>query len=331
MRVRLRPGLPVLWRAPGALQIGLIDPHRVVLEGLTADQERLISAANSNGNGVAITDDEDLLPKLARLGMLVPARASGAAGIGGTTRVRLAADALAYSLRNAEADGWAVVRGRAAASVAVVGLGRTGAMIAAGLATAGVGRVLLQDESPVLAQDVAPGAYRLRDVGVMRQRAAAQLLHDLAPETSTAVTDARPDIVVLVEAAIANPVCARSLMRDDVTHLSVLISDGAATVGPFVIPGQGPCLQCLDLHRTDADPQWPVVATQVAGSQWAAQRGEEVAIAACAASLATAQVLTAVDGALPLTVGATLELQLPQCVAAHRQWPVHPECGCDRP
>ena len=34
-------------------------------------------------------------------------------------------------------------------------------------------------------------------------------------------------------------------------------------VGPLVLPGSTGCLRCLDLHRCDRDPDWPLVAAQL--------------------------------------------------------------------
>ena len=36
-----------------------------------------------------------------------------------------------------------------------------------------------------------------------------------------------------------------------------------AVVGPFVVPGTTACLRCVDAHRTDADPAWPLLVAAV--------------------------------------------------------------------
>ena len=61
-------------------------------------------------------------------------------------------------------------------------------------------------------------------------------------------------------------------LRRDVPHLPSCSATPACTVGPFVRPGRGPCLRCLDLHRTDADPAWPAMATQLHARDAAAAR-----------------------------------------------------------
>lgn len=55
-------------------------------------------------------------------------------------------------------------------------------------------------------------------------------------------------------------------LRRDIPHLPVVFGDDGAELGPFVDAG-GPCLRCVSLHRTDADPAWPAIATQLAALQ----------------------------------------------------------------
>jgi hypothetical protein len=94
-----------------------------------------------------------------------------------------------------------------------------------------------------------------------------------------------------------------------------------------VVPGDGPCLRCLDLHRADRDPAWPRVLAQLLARP--APVAGETASSLLAASLAALQVLAHLDGgARPAAVGATLEIELPGGLVSRRPWPVHPACGC---
>jgi bacteriocin biosynthesis cyclodehydratase domain-containing protein len=49
----------------------------------------------------------------------------------------------------------------------------------------------------------------------------------------------------------------------DVPHLPVVFSDRHVRIGPFVEPGVGPCMHCIQLERVDEDPAWPAMATQL--------------------------------------------------------------------
>ena len=130
---------------------------------------------------------------------------------------------------------------------------------------------------------------------------------------------------MLVEHGVASPVRARPLVREDLAHLSVVVGDVDVTVGPLVVPGTGPCLRCLDLHRCDADPRWPAVATQVAADP---PDGVESSLGPLAAALAVGQVLAHLDGRAPASRGATLQVDAVDPVPRRTPWPVHADCGC---
>ncbi len=72
-------------------------------------------------------------------------------------------------------------------------------------------------------------------------------------------------LVVLVADWVVSPADHLAWLNRDVVHLPVVVSERAVTVGPFVEPGLGPCLYCVQLARTDLDPAWPAIATQLWG------------------------------------------------------------------
>ena len=258
-----------------------------------------------------------------------------------------APDAVAWSLLRPTADGPDVVAARAGRAVAVSGLGPTGLGLCVALAAAGVGTVLLDDERPVRPDDVGVGGYRWTNVGAVREQAAARVLRDVVPTVTTTSSAEAPDVLVLVESEAADPARGPLLVAAGVTHLSVVVHAAGAVVGPLVVPGDGPCLRCLDLHRADADPAWPALALQLhpgpadsetgAGVPWAARTrrpqptaepAEVGTLAAVCAGLAAAAVLARLDGAPHPLRGATAEVTLPGALPRWRRWSVHPECGC---
>jgi bacteriocin biosynthesis cyclodehydratase domain-containing protein len=192
-----------------------------------------------------------------------------------------------------------------------------------------VGTVLLDDPAPVTSRDLGVGGLTARDVGSGRAAAAARLLRDVAPDVRTSAgPGTRPDVVVTVEHGVADAARSRLLMAAEVPHLSVVVREADVLVGPFVRPGTSACLRCLDLHRTDADPGWPVVAAQLAAAPELRRPAEESVLAAVGGALAAGQVLAQLDGRRPATLGACLEIALPDVVPRRREWAVHPECGC---
>jgi hypothetical protein len=72
-------------------------------------------------------------------------------------------------------------------------------------------------------------------------------------------------LVVLVADWVVSPADHFAWLNRDIVHVPVIVSERAVTVGPFVEPGVGPCLYCVQLARTDLDPAWPAIATQLWG------------------------------------------------------------------
>jgi bacteriocin biosynthesis cyclodehydratase domain-containing protein len=144
----------------------------------------------------------------------------------------------------------------------------------------------------------------------------------------THLTRGKATFVVLVGHAAPASLTAFSYGTRRLAHLAVCVRDGTVVVGPLVRPGSSPCLNCLDLHRQDLDPDWRAVAAQLHTSS---EVGEPVTAttALAAAAFATFEVLTHVDGGTPSTLGATVEITEPGR-HTRRQWSQHPSCGCRR-
>lgn len=327
---RLRSGLRVLPRASDEVQVGTDPRWAVRLVGLSPAEVRLWSDVDD-------TTDLTTLPERAA--------AAGVDGAGvtstvvdlrgaGLTRAAPVRGRAAQGPAAADVAGWdlvagagdAVVAARARAVVGVVGLGPTGLAVARHLATAGVGGVLLDDDSPVRSRDVAGGGHRWADVGTSRAVAAARVLREDAPGVRTSGDD-EPDVVVVVEQDAADPARSVLLVTGRVPHVWVVLRTADAVVGPVVRPGTDPCLRCLDLHRTDVDPAWPTVlrALTAPGRRTA---GEVGVLAGASAAVAAAQVLALLAGTTPALCGTTVELALPDLVARRRTWTHHPACGC---
>jgi hypothetical protein len=337
--VRLRDGLAVYWREPGVSQIGLDARYRTVLPDLDEAEQHLLDRLATDPSltdlvrtgrayGLAPERVRDLVARLDRVGVLAPApaRAPRRGGAADPLAAARAVDAAYWGRVREDGDGLAVVRGRSAATVAVLGGCRVGMLVAAGVAAAGVGTVLVADDAPVSPFDLGPGGYEAEDLGRRRSDAAAGALRRAVPATRTsAPPGTAPDVCVLVEHGVADPVRARPLVREDLVHLSVVVGEVDVTVGPLVLPGHGPCLRCLDLARCDEDARWPALATQVTADPPA---GVEAGLGPLAAALAVGQVLAHLDGRRVGTHGATLDVSALDPVPRYTPRPPHPECGC---
>lgn len=326
VRPTLRPGLRLTWRGPTTMQVGVAPGPAVVLAGVRAGDEVLLSALDGT-RGLAqlqaLAHEHDLGPGrvaelvglLARAGLLMSADHQQLADrvhlsrLGAGPRRRLAPDTDALSLVHGE-DGVRLVADRGRRHVQVVGGGRVGALVATTLVAAGVGLVEALDRSP----SARPGAP--------------------TPSSgpSAGAASGRPHAVVLVGEHVLDPRAGAALSRRDVPHLGLLVATDRVVVGPMVLPGSSACLHCLDLHRRDRDPLWlQVMAQLLLVRPGRARPVGETALSTMASGLATLQVLTLLDGQVrPDAVGRTLELSLPHGVARRRSWSPHPACGCSR-
>jgi hypothetical protein len=327
-----------------------------VLDGLTGQDVRLLDLLRVGTDQALLTSlpggpsperVRELLDLLAGAGLLLGTRSGRAALTAlGPARSRLDPDALAWSLVHpADGDGWELLAARAGQAVEVTGAGRTGALIAATLAAAGIGDVRVRDGDAVRPGDVLPGGHRARDVGRSREASAADAVARAGEGHPSDPVDAltpgsmpaprwrsEPDLVVLVDHGVADARRGEALLRADAAHLSVVVREVDLLVGPLVVPGRGPCLRCLDLHRTDRDDGWPRVLAQLLENDPGRPHPEETAVSTLAAGLAALQVLGFLHGRQPMaSVGATLEVALPDGLVGRRAWPAHPRCGCHWP
>lgn len=244
-------------------------------------------------------------------------------------RERLTPDLAAASLVSGEVDAeLSILKRRRKAAVHVHGAGRVGAAVATLLAAAGVGRVRPIDPRPVRHADVAPAGLRRADPGIPRDHAVAATLRQFAPSTRTDDV-APPDLAIVTPVEGVDPSLPEALFRDETPHLLAAAGEGAATVGPLVLPGRTSCLRCQHLHRADRDPAWPRLAAQLVFSTRRTPDCDAV-LSTTVSALAVTQALSYLDAPatwLP-TLDGSLDLTLPEWQWRRRSWPPHPRCGC---
>jgi bacteriocin biosynthesis cyclodehydratase domain-containing protein len=114
-------------------------------------------------------------------------------------------------------------------------------------------------------------------------------------------------------------------MQRDTPHLAVVFGDRSVTVGPFVEPGDGPCLGCGHRWRVESDLDWAAMAGQLFARD--ADRESSVVSGTVAAMIARAVLdrvqrdsrrLRATSVSVVYETGFT-------SMRAHRP---HEECGC---
>jgi len=256
--LKLAEGVPLVWRSPSSIQVGVDDPT-IVLEDVTPGVERLIAALR--------------------------------AGI--------------------SSSGWTM-------------LGRDAGV------PAGDARTLLDRLGPVLTPEGGEASAPFgAGVLVTGEGPLASGIADLLRERGLLAPPDReqPELAVLVADWVLPPDAAARWLRRDVPHLPVIVSDRSIAIGPFVEPGRGPCVHCLQLARRDADPAWPAIAAQLWGRP--APHHSRLAVQAAAGHAARRLIARLTDG--PGTIGRGWRL----CgdggtVSAWTAW-VHPACSCAAP
>ena len=339
----LLPAVRRLWRDTRRLQLGTDPGRAVILEFADPGCARLLDLLDgtlteaglmraANRHGIAIEQAAALLAALSKAGFVVDAHALHPTDLPEPVRRRLDLETVALALPGpgrVRTNPAATIRRRLAAQVLITGSSHLAVPIAATLASAGVGHVDPDVTGVTRLADAAPAGLLPSDVQRPRGVAAAEAVRRAAPDVQVAsLRPARATFAVLVGFAAPATLTALALGSRRLAHLAVAVRDGTVVVGPLVRPGSTPCLNCLDLHRIDRDPAWRMVAAQLHTGPDTAEPVTAVT-ALTGAAFAASEVLAHIDGEVPTTLGATVEIAGPG-QSTRRRWSQHPKCGCRR-
>ena len=193
------------------------------------------------------------------------------------------------------ADGAAVLRRRAAATVLVTGSSPAAAPVLDLLLAAGCGGRLGPRDRP--SRGVRP------------------------PDLVVGVAQGEPDRDELGH-----------WLRAGVAHLPVADHGVRARVGPFTVPGATGCVRCWDARAAALDPARPLVASQHGGPPRGLLPPEDPAVRSLLVGWVVRDALAHLDGHRPATWSAVVELEGPGRggvpVPAVQPVPRHPHCGC---
>ncbi|MFE2159688.1 TOMM precursor leader peptide-binding protein [Streptomyces lydicus] len=358
MHPMLKPALRRGWRDRETVRFGVAPAHAMVVgpvDTATGSFLSLIDGTRTMRQLIAEAARLDLpaghargvVDRLGAAGLLEAPTAGGPAA--DAVRAdqpaveRLRPDLASLSVQYREPAGALERTGaRRAVRVKVRGAGRVGAALAALLSAAGVGRVEVVDGGKVAPGDVLPGGLGAERIGEPRAAAAGALVRRSSPwsrrpRPRVPVSESgEPGLSLVVlaprdglAAYAPDPVLAEPLLTAGIPHLYAGVIEGTGVVGPLVLPGGSACAGCDELRRTDAEPAWPRLL-----AQWRSGRAAP-AVPACDAALATAvaglaavQALTFLDGELPPSTGARMELALPCATVRTVRIEPHPECAC---
>jgi hypothetical protein len=307
-----------------------------LLDGSHSERGVLRAARHA---GVPTEDASALLQALTRAGYVVDAHALHIPRASEPARRRLATECAAIALRTGPAElhrsahqaptANVVMQRRLRAHVLVTGTSRLAVPIASILAASGIGHLTIDQAGITRSFDAVPAGLLPTDAHRPRGVAAVDALRRVAPDLEINRPGCgRATFAVLVGFSAPASLTAYAYGTRRLAHLAIWIRDGTVVVGPLVRPGRSTCLNCVDLHRSDRDPDWRAIAAQL---HTAPEVGEPVSATTTltAAAFAAHEVLTHVDGGTPSTLNATVEISEPGH-SVRREWSQHPACGCRR-
>lgn len=174
------------------------------------------------------------------------------------------------------------------------------------------------------------------DVTELFTRAAVEAVATAGPAGPAGDAVERADVVLVLSTGEIARERLDPLVRRGTSHLVVRLVDGAAMVGPFVVPGLTACLRCIDGHRSVHDPDHVVVTSRyVRASSRARPDGmpdlDDPLLATVAAAWAVRDVVAHLEGRRPSTWSRTLLLDAEPSSSNAEDWSRHPQCGCSWP
>jgi bacteriocin biosynthesis cyclodehydratase domain-containing protein len=347
MRPTLLPNLRRLWRDARTIQLGTEPSSAVVIEFADSRAARVLDlldgtrtalhvVADAQALGVAPAHARQIIDQLRAAGLVVGVHTLLPAGMAEPIRQRLTAEAAALALRRTVARSGErrtpadMLRRRAAARVVVAGTGPLVAPIATALASAGVGHVDPAVDGWVNTTDVLIGGLLPGDANRARAIATVDAVIRAAPGTQTTpVRETGASFVVRVGSRLPKVLAERGFRTHHVPRLDVSVREGVVVVGPLVRPASSPCHACLELHRRDRDPAWPVLAAQLATGRAGEPETCALTTGLAGAAYAVEEVLAYLDGTGYGTDGACVEVWAPGRLR-RRAWLPHPRCDCRR-
>lgn len=206
---------------------------------------------------------------------------------------------------------------------------------------------LTEPVAAVLAELYALGAIvdGVPRVGASRRRAAYAAGFDIGPGTVELAAATRtilassglrqlsstePDLLVITSYGEGSRTVFERAVLLGREHLPVVIDEDRVRIGPFVRPGQTPCVGCHDLHRSDWDPAWPALLLQLGHSATpVGPPALDPLVRHAAAVEIAAEVVALADGAMPRTAGQCLIVGPSLGERMMRPIGFHPRCTCD--
>ena len=337
MVIRINPARLPVWRSPTTLQLGL-GQEALVLSGMRAEQEKLINLLYrgvADGSLQTISrsvgsSDQETGELLTRLAPALLRESDNARDKNPQLSETFIAQAFAEIIRasfNTGVDGQALLRTRAARVIALGSGDKASLVLALGLASAGIGAILCNDDSPVSIEDIGPLGYDPIELGSPRREALARRLESGSHPCRLAVANTPSKTLaasVFVAHHLASPPKYSEILRGGSAHLTIEFAIEETRVSPLVRPGITPCLLCRHAEELKLDPEWAAVATQL---QFRHERLDDSQSTLLAAGVALESLLNFLDDPRKLHFeGRTIDHRTG--LIAPLTWPQDENCEC---
>jgi hypothetical protein len=132
----------------------------------------------------------------------------------------------------------------------------------------------------------------------------------------------RTDVALIFGSFVLEPHRAGDWLRRETPALPIIFGSAQVMIGPILGPQL--CAWCLELHRRDADPAWPAIATQVMGHP---SRLETPLIAAELSAMLARWVV----GSNEPSANVAIQLDAHTGGRVSVRFSPHPECACLSP
>ncbi len=335
---RPRANHPFLRRSADMLQVGLDRGTAGILTGVSdVVMHALVRLDGSIPRGqltATLPELAESLDTLERLGLIEDSQRASTS-LSHLRRQRLLNEHQVLAAAHGSHDAADEILARRSGSVVGIrGSDRVAALTAVGLACAGIGTVaLLGPDHPVAICEMTPAGPFEPEIGWVEQLSEA-----VRRQGSHASLGRNQilDLVVISHAADVqipwtDPELAHDLLAEDIAHYPVAVSGAMGRVGPLIIPGITPCLECLNLRETDRDRAWPALIDQIR-LRHHRSRAQDATVAGLCAAVAVGEILEYLDQGAELWAAreshSYMEFRASDPAPAVVPVAPHPLCGC---
>lgn len=331
--MKLIPGTRIIQTGPHMLEVKVGAKPAIQFQNLTSAQMTWL--LNLLGPPTLTPARTPLPPHHATL--VAGLRAAGAIMTHGrkvrhSTQVDGVLSAEALSLTHQELNGPRIVAARGDAIIAIKGISRTTFQALTTLVAAGVKRFVIDDQRPM---DPMEFTHEGLDVGAQgsRQEAVHSFLTKSFGHCEMLSGNTEVDAVILHAEEVSHPLVTAGLHAQGVSHLVTTSRPEHIEIGPFVIPGETGCCNCLLLSRTS--PAQRADFTRFANHITAAAvralhvpDGQGAAAARVAGGMVAGQILAYLDGLVPQAARELFTVGTLGPVPHTTPWRAHPDCMC---